>query len=354
MKKTQKILIFLSIFLAFLAIFALNFVFFAKNEEEQSFFDAGAFVCEQSEKTKPVISSNYNNGLCEFVYNGTPYHLNVSISSGQELIFYRILGDEEVEVENAFEAIGEYKMKVTANETMTYSAPDPLYLTVRVLPRSLSSKTEGKTIKGIEIINDDGFSLENTYSATDISRSQRHAAKKAVKKELEYKEEILEIFGVEPDVDAQSYDTMSVNMELPDNFASTKNYRIFEYRANGELKELSYIINRGSFALSNVATDSLIIVTANKPYPYLWIWLLTASLSFVGMIVLIYFYAPRRLNFYLEGSKIYVVKLGRRQDFALADGLENYEWYLDKNLTIKATSFGVKETSRNFYAKIKR
>lgn len=354
MKKTWKISIFLSVLLIILAIFALCLSFSTKNNHEVVCFeDQGVSLTLMSDKTKPVIASRYENGVCEFVYDGTPYHLNISISSDQELIFCRVLGQNEVEVENSFVEVGEYRIKVIARETMTYSEPDPLELVVRVLPRTLSSKSSG-TIGEISIINDNGFCLDNTYSATDISRKQKREAKKAVKEKLTYEEEIIEIVKLAPNKDAQNYDQMSLLMELPDNFSSSKNYRIFEYKSNGELKEISYVINRGEFAISNIATDSIIVVSANKLNPYLWIWLLIASLSFVGMVLMIYFFAPRKLNFYLEGSKIYVVKLGRRQDYTLSDGLENYEWYMDKNLTVKARSFGVRETSKNYYAKIKR
>ena len=157
---------------------------------------------------------------------------------------------------------------------------------------------------------------------------------------------------IAPNMQSENYSEMTLLMELPNNYATSNNYRIFEYTASGELKELSYVINRGAFALSDVPTDSIIVVSANKPHPYLWIWILIASLSLVGMVLAIYFFAPRKLNFYLEGRKIYVIKLSRRQDFSLCDGLENYEWYCDPNFTIKANGFGVKERSRNYYAKI--
>lgn len=355
MKKTRKISIFLSVLLIILAIFALCLSFSTKNNHEVVCFEErGVSLSLMSDKTKPVISSGYENGVCEFVYDGTPHSLtNISISSDQELVFISVQGQNEIGIENSFVEIGEHRIKVTAHETMTYSEPDPIELIVRVLPRTLSSKSSG-TVGEISIINDNGFCLDNTYSATDISRSQKRAVKKAVKKQISYEEEIIEIVKLAPNKEAQNYDKMSLLMELPDNFSSSKNYRFFEYKSNGEIREMSYIINRGEFAISDIAADSIVVVSANKLNPYLWIWLLIASSSFVGMVLMIYFFAPRKLNFYLEGSKIYVVKLGRRQDYTLSDGLENYEWYLDKNLTVKAHSFGARETSKNYYAKIKR
>ena len=360
MKKTRKILIFCSILLIISAIFACFVVFMPKIEPKSKNFDTETFqtVSVQTEKTKPVITSLYENNLCEFIYDGRPYSLDfenkILINSDQDLKLFRIIENEETEVLNEFVEVGEYKIKITADETMTYSVPDPVYLTVRVLPRALvSDKSSGKIGK-IEIINDDGFCLGNSYSATDISRSQKRIVKKAVKKRLAYTEEIIEMIKIAPNMDGENYSEMTLSMDLPNDYATSKNYRIFEYTASGELKELSYVINRGAFALSDVPTDSIIIVSANKPHPYLWIWILIASLSLVGIVLAIYFFAPRKLNFYLEGSKIYVIKLSRRQDFALCDGLENYEWYCDPNLTIKANGFGVKERSRNYYAKITR
>lgn len=361
MKKTRKILIFCSIFLIISAIFACFVVFMPKIEPKSKNFDTETFqtVSVQTEKTKPVITSLYENNLCEFIYDGRPYSLDfankITINSDQELKLKRILQNGEEEwPKNEFLEIGEYKIKIVADATMTFSEPDPIYLTVRVLPRALvSDKSSGKIGK-IEIINDDGFCLENSYSATDISRSQKRTIKKAVKKQLAYIEEIIEMIKITPNMQSENYSSMTLSMELPNDYATSNNYRIFEYTASGELKELSYVINRGAFALSDVPTDSIIIVSANKPHPYLWIWILTASLSLVGMVLAIYFFAPRKLNFYLEGSKIYVIKLSRRQDFALCDGLENYEWYCDPNFTIKANGFGVKERSRNYYAKITR
>lgn len=360
MKKTRKILIFCSILLIISAIFACFVVFMPKIEPKSKNFDTETFqtVSVQTEKTKPVITSLYENNLCEFIYDGRPYSLDfenkILINSDQDLKLFRIIENEETEVLNEFVEVGEYKIKITADETMTYSVPDPVYLTVRVLPRALvSDKSSGKIGK-IEIINDDGFCLGNSYSATDISRSQKRTIKKAVKKQLAYIEEIIEMIKITPNMQSENYSSMTLSMELPNDYATSNNYRIFEYTASGELKELSYVINRGAFALSDVPTDSIIIVSANKPHPYLWIWILTASLSLVGMVLAIYFFAPRKLNFYLEGSKIYVIKLSRRQDFALCDGLENYEWYCDPNFTIKANGFGVKERSRNYYAKITR
>ena len=360
MKKTRKILIFCSILLLISAIFACFVAFTSKIEPKSKNFDTKKFqtVSAQTEKTKPVITSLYENNLCEFIYDGRPYSLDfenkILINSDQDLKLFRIIENEETEVLNEFVEVGEYKIKITADETMTYSVPDPVYLTVRVLPRALvSDKSSGKIGK-IEIINDDGFCLENSYSATDISRSQKRTIKKAVKKQLAYIEEIIEMIKITPNMQSENYSSMTLSMELPNDYATSNNYRIFEYTASGELKELSYVINRGAFALSDVPTDSIIIVSANKPHPYLWIWILTASLSLVGMVLAIYFFAPRKLNFYLEGSKIYVIKLSRRQDFALCDGLENYEWYCDPNFTIKANGFGVKERSRNYYAKITR
>lgn len=360
MKKTRKILIFCSILLLISAIFACFVAFTSKIEPKSKNFDTKKFqtVSAQTEKTKPVITSLYENNLCEFIYDGRPYSLDfenkILINSDQDLKLFRIIENEETEVLNEFVEVGEYKIKITADETMTYSVPDPVYLTVRVLPRALvSDKSSGKIGK-IEIINDDGFCLGNSYSATDISRSQKRTIKKAVKKQLAYIEEIIEMIKITPNMQSENYSSMTLSMELPNDYATSNNYRIFEYTASGELKELSYVINRGAFALSDVPTDSIIIVSANKPHPYLWIWILTASLSLVGMVLAIYFFAPRKLNFYLEGSKIYVIKLSRRQDFALCDGLENYEWYCDPNFTIKANGFGVKERSRNYYAKITR
>ena len=360
MKKTRKILIFCSILLIIAAIFACFVAFMPKIEPRYKKFGTKTFqtVSVQTEKTKPVITSLYENNLCEFVYDGTPYHLDyvnkISINSDQDLKLFRIIENEETEVLNEFVEVGEYNIKITADETMTYSVPDPVYLTVRVLPRTLiSDKSSGKIGK-IEIINDSGFCLANSYSATDISKRQKRTVKKAVKNQLAYTEEIIEMIKIAPNMDGENYSEMTLSMELPNNYATSNNYRIFEYTASGELKELSYVINRGAFALSDISTDSIIIVSANKPHPYLWIWILIASLSLVGMILAIYFFAPRKLNFYLEGSKIYVIKLSRRQDFALCDGLENYEWYIDPNFTIKANGFGVKERSRNYYAKITR
>ena len=361
MKKTRKILIFCSILLIISAIFACFVVFMPKIEPKSKNFDTETFqtVSVQTEKTKPVITSLYENNLCEFIYDGRPYSLDfankITINSDQELKLKRILQNGEEEwPKNEFLEIGEYKIKIVADATMTFSEPDPIYLTVRVLPRALvSDKSSGKIGK-IEIINDDGFCLGNSYSATDISRSQKRTIKKAVKKQLAYIEEIIEMIKITPNMQSENYSSMTLSMELPNDYATSNNYRIFEYTASGELKELSYVINRGAFALSDVPTDSIIIVSANKPHPYLWIWILTASLSLVGMVLAIYFFAPRKLNFYLEGSKIYVIKLSRRQDFALCDGLENYEWYCDPNFTIKANGFGVKERSRNYYAKITR
>lgn len=360
MKKTQKILIFWSILLLISAIFACFGAFMPKIEPRSKNFDTKTFqtVSVQTEKTKPVITSLYENNLCEFVYDGTPYSLDLShkimINSDQDLKIMRITTAGEVEVLNEFLEIGEYQIRITADETMTYTEPDSVFLTVRVLPRALvSDKSSGKIGK-IEIINDDGFCLGNSYSATDISRSQKRTIKKAVKKQLAYTEEIIEMIKIAPNMQSGNYSEMTLSMELPNNYATSNNYRIFEYTASGELKELSYVINRGAFALSDVPTDSIIIVSANKPHPYLWIWILIAGLSLVGMVLAIYFFAPRKLNFYLEGSKIYVIKLSRRQDFALCDGLENYEWYCDPNFTIKANGFGVKERSRNYYAKITR
>lgn len=360
MKKTQKILIFWLILLIISAIFACFVAFMPKIEPRYKNFETKTFqtVSVQVEKTKPVITSLYENDLCEFVYDGTPYSLDfvnkISINSDQELKLFRIIENEETEVVNEFVEVGEYKIKITADETMTFLVPEPVYLTVCVLPRALvSDKSSGKIGK-IEIIHDDGFCLGNSYSATDISKSQKRTIKKAVKNHLAYTEEIIEMIKIAPNIDGEKYSSMTLSMELPNNYATSNNYRIFEYTSSGELKELSYVINRGAFALSDVPTDSIIIVSANKPHPYLWIWILTASLSFVGMVLAIYFFAPRKLNFYLEGSKIYVIKLSRRQDFSLCDGLENYEWYCDPNFTIKANGFGVKERSRNFYAKITR
>ena len=360
MKKTQKILIFWSILLLISAIFACFWAFMPKIEPISKNFDTKTFqtVSVQTEKTKPVITSLYENNLCEFVYDGTPYSLDllhkIMINSDQGLKLMRITTAGEVKVLNEFLEIGEYQIRITADETMTYTEPDSVFLTVRVLPRALvSDKSSGKIGK-IEIINDDGFCLGNSYSATDISRSQKRTIKKAVKKQLAYTEEIIEMIKIAPNMQSGNYSEMTLSMELPNNYATSNNYRIFEYTASGELKELSYVINRGAFALSDVPTDSIIIVSANKPHPYLWIWILIASLSLVGMVLAIYFFAPRKLNFYLEGSKIYVIKLSRRQDFALCDGLENYEWYCDPNFTIKANGFGVKERSRNYYAKITR
>lgn len=360
MKKTRKILIFCSILLLISTIFACFVAFTSKIEPKSKNFDTKKFqtVSAQTEKTKPVITSLYENNLCEFIYDGRPYSLDfenkILINSDQDLKLFRIIENEETEVLNEFVEVGEYKIKITADETMTYSVPNPVYLTVRVLPRALvSDKSSGKIGK-IEIINDDGFCLGNSYSATDISRSQKRTIKKAVKKQLAYIEEIIEMIKITPNMQSENYSSMTLSMELPNDYATSNNYRIFEYTASGELKELSYVINRGAFVLSDVPTDSIIIVSANKPHPYLWIWILTASLSLVGMVLAIYFFAPRKLNFYLEGSKIYVIKLSRRQDFALCDGLENYEWYCDPNFTIKANGFGVKERSRNYYAKITR
>ena len=361
MKKTRKILIFCSIFLIISAIFACFVVFMPKIEPKSKNFDTKKFqtVSAQTEKTKPVITSLYENNLCEFIYDGTPYFLDfankITINSDQELKLKRILQNGEEEwPKNEFLEIGEYKIKIVADETMTFYAPDPIFLTVRVLPRTLLYENVSGKLKKIEIINDDGFCLENTFSATDISKSKKREIKRAVRQKLAYTEEIIEMIKVAPNMQAENYATMTVSLELPNDYATSNNYRIFEYTASGELKELSYVINRGAFALSDVPTDSIIIVSANKPHPYLWIWILTASLSLVGMVLAIYFFAPRKLNFYLEGSKIYVIKLSRRQDFALCDGLENYEWYCDPNFTIKANGFGVKERSRNYYAKITR
>lgn len=361
MKKTRKILIFCSILLLISAIFACFVAFTSKIEPKSKNFDTKKFqtVSAQTEKTKPVITSLYENNLCEFIYDGTPYFLDfankITINSDQELKLKRILQNGEEEwPKNEFLEIGEYKIKIIADATMTFYAPDPIFLTVRVLPRTLLYENVSGKMKKIEIINDDGFCLENTFSATDISKSKKRAIKRAVRQKLAYTEEIIEMIKVAPNMQAENYATMTVSLELPNDYAFNKNYRVFEYKASGELQELSYAVNRGAFVLSDVPTDSFVIVSANKPHPYLWIWILTASLSLVGMVLSIYFFAPRKLNFYLEGSKIYVIKLSRRQDFALCDGLENYEWYCDPNFTIKANGFGVKERSRNYYAKITR
>lgn len=360
MKKTQKILKIWLILLIISAIFVSFAVFMPKIEPRYKNFDTETFqsVSVQTEKTKPVITSLYENNLCEFVYDGTPYSLDftnkILINSDQDLKIMRITSAGEVEVLNEFLGIGEYKIRITADETMTYTVPDSVYLTVRVLPRTLISDKSGGKIGKIEIIHDDGFCLENSYSAKEISKNQKRIVKKAVKKQLAYTEEIIEMIKIAPNMQSENYFEMTLSMELPNDYATSNNYRIFEYTASGELKELSYVINRGAFALSDIPTDSIIVVSANKPHPYLWIWILIASLSLVGMVLAIYFFAPRKLNFYLEGSKIYVIKLSRHQDFALCDGLENYEWYIDPNFTIRANGFGVKERSRNYYAKITR
>lgn len=166
------------------AIFACFVAFTSKIEPKSKNFDTKKFqtVSAQTEKTKPVITSLYENNLCEFIYDGRPYSLDfenkILINSDQDLKLFRIIENEETEVLNEFVEVGEYKIKITADETMTYSVPDPVYLTVRVLPRALvSDKSSGKIGK-IEIINDDGFCLGNSYSATDISRSQKRTIKK--------------------------------------------------------------------------------------------------------------------------------------------------------------------------------
>lgn len=355
MKKTKKTTI-ISLIITIFAIFVFGFAFASCDETtSETFAEVANFLCAQSEKTKPVISSNYENGLCEFVYDGKGHRINVAISSDQDIVIKRIIGNEEVQITNKFEDIGEYKIKVTADETMTYSAPDPLYLTVRVLPQMLKSdKTNSKAIDAIYISNDKGFCLDNSYSATDISRKQKREIKKAVKSRITYEEEILEIVKLSPNMDAENYQTMTLSTSLPKNFSIAKNYRFFEYKSTGELRELSYIVTQNGIGLNELATDSHVVITAKKSYPYLWIFLLIASLSLVGMVLIIYFFTPRKVNFFLEGSKIYSAKIGRRQKFELADGLENYEWYVDKNLTQKANSFGVGEISRNYYAKLKR
>lgn len=354
MKKTLKLIMISSVLAICLTVFALFFLLSTSPVQMSTFCENQcAKLSLQTAKTKPVISSSYENGVCEFVYNGLPHNLDVSISSDQELIFYRVLGQNEIEVVNEFVNVGEYIIKVVANENETYSEPDALDLTVRVLPSSLSSKLNN-SIKEISIMNDDGFSLNNSYSANDISRGQKRAAKKAAKQKLTYEEKIIAVAGVAPKIDSQNYEMMSILLELPDNFSMSKNYRFFEYKSNGELKELSYVVDRDGFLLSDISTDSIIVVSCNKINPYLWIWLLLSGLSFVGIVLLLYFFTPRKISFYLEDSRIYVVKVGRRQEITLSDGLENYEWFLDKNLTNKAESFGVKETSKKYYAKIKR
>lgn len=357
MKKTYKISVFLSILLMILTICVLYIPFFNNGvDAETSSETQSAETLPSTQKTKPVITSSYENGICELVYNGVDQYEdvkeNIHINSDQQLIFKRVLEGGDIEAYE-FENIGEYHMRISAEENDTFLEPDPLDLIVRVLPRTLLSESSG-IIGKITIINDSGFCLDNEYCATDIAKKQKRAIKKAVKKMISYEEEIIEMVKLLPNKEAQKYSEMSIAMELPNNYAASKNYRIFEYTSGGELKEISYIINRGDFALSNIAADSIIIVSANKRNPYLWIWVLVAGLSLVGMAVMIYFIAPRKLHFYLEGSKIYVVKLGRRQGFTLSDGLENYEWYVDKNYSVKARSFGVGETSKKYYAKIKR
>lgn len=355
MKKTRKISIIFASLLLILAVFIFYAQFSGKEQEQICFDDEAQMLSIQSEKTKPVISSNYENGICEFVYDGTVHQLDVSISSDQELAFYNLDKNIDESVQNYFKEVGEYNMKITAKqETDTFSLPDPLYITVRVLPRSLSSNVSNGVIDACVISNDDGFCLDNSYCATGISKSQKRPAKKAVKKIISYEEKIIETIQVAPSLDAQNYDCVSFSVSLLKDFSLSKNYRFFEYTSSGDLKELTYVIQADSLNISSVATSSLLIITANKTNPYLWIWITTASISFVAMAVIIYFFTPRKLNFYLEDSKIYVAKLGRRQSFSLSDGLENYEWFTDKNLTTKAESFGVKETSKNYYAKIKR
>ena len=162
MKKTQKIFTFLTICLLVLTFLACFSLFMPKVEPKFKNFENYALqnVSIRTEKTKPVITSLYENNLCEFVYDGTPYSLDFShkimINSDQELKLMRITTAGEVEVLNEFLEIGEYQIRITADETMTYSVPDSVYLTVRVLPRTMiSDKSSGKIGK-IEIIHDDG------------------------------------------------------------------------------------------------------------------------------------------------------------------------------------------------------
>lgn len=356
MKTIQKMHFVLTLAVMFLAFFAFFSLFIPKNEQKTEIISnyAPQIISIRTEKTKPIISINYANNLCEFVYDGNAHHLNASINSDQKIEYIRIMEEGEIEVKNEFVEIGEYKIKITAKSSETFSEPDPVNVVVRVLPRVLTSdKTSGK-IEKIEIIKDEGFCLESSYNATSLSKKQKRTIKKALRKKLEYTEEIIEIANVSPNSHASNNDTVAVSLKLSQNAARLKNFRIFEYTSFGELKEISYVLNRGSFTLSEIPTSSFIIVSADKQNPYLWIWIMFASISFVGLIVAIYLFAPRKLNFYLEGQKIYVAKVNRRQTFSLCDGLENYEWYLDPNMTIKVNDFGVWECSKNYYAKIVR
>lgn len=353
MRKKQKIALVLSIFVIIGMIFVSNLFFCGKNEEAQVSFDGrgAAALNLMSDNTKPVISSNYANGICEFVYDGKEHCLDVSITSDQELIFYRVIDNRTIEILNKFIYVGEYYVRVCARANQTFDEPDPLSLIVRVLPCELLSESSG-AVGAITIKNDDGFCLGG-YSATDIPKKQKRAARRAVKNKLSYEENVIEIFKVLPEnVDGRNT-WVDVSIGLPKNFSNMKNFRFFEYTSSGELKELAYILNPNSFDIGEIAIDSIVVISADKLHPYLWIWLLISVLSFVGMAGAIYLLVPRKINFFVGGKKVYVVKLGRRQGFTLRDGLENYEWFVDKNLTTKAESFGVKETSKNYYAKIK-
>ena len=67
MKKTRKILIFCSILLLISTIFACFVAFTSKIEPKSKNFDTKKFqtVSAQTEKTKPVITSLYENNLCK-------------------------------------------------------------------------------------------------------------------------------------------------------------------------------------------------------------------------------------------------------------------------------------------------
>ncbi len=309
-----------------------------------------AVYADEQQLTQSVIITPYENNYVEFVYDGIDYSLDYNINSDQEVLMYRILGQEEVLVENKFREIGEYKIKLCAKETATYDAPEDVFLTVRVLPRVLDS-TSSKHFPKISIISDKGFSLENTFSPT-LNRRESRNAKNAIKSKLKYTEHIVECFKVAPNQEVNLYSEVDLLIEITKDFSEEKNYRIFELN-DGNVIEHKVVVNRRNIVLNNVSTDSIFVVTANKPHPYLWIWLTTGALSLVGLGVSIYIFAPRKLKFYLGGEKIYVAKLSRRQEFALQDGLENYEWYVDKEYSIKASTFAVKETGKKYYAKLK-
>ena len=299
-----------------------------------------------------VISTPYQNNIVEFIHTGEAHSINVNVDNvHQEVKLYRTVNGIDVEITNEFVDVGEYLVKACAAATDDYVAPNPVLITVRVLPKFLESQTEDKIFQKISIISDSGFSLDNTFIAHNLEKSEIRKAKNLVKNKISYEEKVVTTFSIAPQKELDKFSKIDFMLEIPKDYKYSQNYRAFHVD-NGEVRELAVLANRGYFSFADVPTSGQIVVTRNKFNPYGWIWITIAILGLLGAAASLYFGLKRKAKFYLNGSLVRSIMVPRRGVITLSNGLEKYTWYEDKECLIQATEFRIKETSRKFYSKI--